>query len=154
MDDKKCGLLKCTRDMYSWLHLAPQVAGTNYFGRKYNVWKQILVMVQIYHRAPKWVICETVRNREFNDVIAWQYKISSDKTSVLHVGVSTLSWWGGLSTSVTQRTIPAVRSYWQGLPCWTGQRVGVRQREIPKLMPEAAPSVATWSTEQMMLEMV
>jgi hypothetical protein len=24
------------------------------------------------------------------------------------------------------------RSYWQGLPCWTGQRVGVRRRETPK----------------------
>ena len=44
--------------------------------------------------------------------------------------------------------------YWQGLPCWTGQRVGVRRREKPKLMPEAASSVAAWSTEQMMLEMV
>jgi hypothetical protein len=23
-------------------------------------------------------------------------------------------------------------SYWQGLPCWTGQRVGIRRRETPK----------------------
>jgi len=33
-------------------------------------------------------------------------------------------------------------SYWQDLPCWTGQRVGVRRIETPKLMPEAASSVA------------
>jgi len=34
-------------------------------------------------------------------------------------------------------------TYSKKCPCWTGQRVGVRQREIPKLMPEAASSVAT-----------
>jgi hypothetical protein len=40
-------------------------------------------MVGIYHTAPKWVICKSVRNRDFNGVIARQYKSSSDKTSVL-----------------------------------------------------------------------
>jgi len=32
--------------------------------------------------------------------------------------------------------------YQQDLPCWKGQKVGVRRRETPKLMPEAESSVA------------
>jgi hypothetical protein len=58
-------------------------------------------------------------------ILIWYYRI-------LLVGGSILSWWGGLSTPGTLRAIPAVAYYWQGIPCWTGQRVGVRRRETPK----------------------
>jgi hypothetical protein len=64
------------------------------------------------------------------------------RTHYLLVGGSTLSWCGGLSTPVTLRAIPAVACLLAGPPCCTGQRVGIRRRETPKLMPEAASSVA------------
>ena len=36
------------------------------------------------------------------------------------------------------RAMPTVACYWQGLPCWTGQRGGVRRRSTPEEDPNGS----------------
>lgn len=40
---------------------------------------------------------------------------------------------GALCTSMTRRVIPVGLRFWQGHPCWTGQRVKVRRKVIHRL---------------------
>lgn len=55
---------------------------------------------------------------------------------------------GALCTSMTRRVMPVGLRFWQGHPCWTGQRVKVR-RKVIHLLPRLG--VGRWTEKSLSL---